>query len=544
MADTKPVFAHNAIGNGDKDGILPVENLDRVLYSVNITYTAKSQQFHYANDETDTTGIGAYGGFTLYTEGGNSLYFGKLEGKLPNITMMEIDPMKAIGKDTFMNEEFLLQITTEYVAKDAGLERDDLKLGLWFNGKLYNEEYLYYFNIVPYLGVRVNTNENYAPTVWSYYEEMPTECASYPKWTFKNSKIEDGVRPLGWNWGETYGDTLDQTKFIGRMYFTDTEQYVLLGSNSGDYHGLGFQMKQGNLSVIYYDDGDLTAMPLTMEASAFGLESFLNVELDFELNVRKLVERDDRILVEVIPVINGQMYQNKSALFNVHKASFVQNACTINGVKVTNSDEVVIPPEKEDVIDFHDSYEKMTLRDYLLESITFSYGMLYKVYDDETLDGTSFGATVKFSKDNNGTTAFYLGGDMWYGIRVEAQTTGMLGISHIATDGTQTWIASVDPKKTGLETFLGKSFEMKMTFDFYGEKAGKVNCKIGLYINGQLYDGKHLTVKNVEKETMTRTLFIYGAGQGSVTITSIYKEVDFRIWGLTKDNWKQVLGIA
>ena len=94
-----------------------------------------------------------------------------------------------------------------------------------------------------------------------------------------------------------------------------------------------------------------------------------------------------------------------------------------------------------------------------------------------------------------------------------------------------------------MKTFLGESFELVMTFDVYGENEGRVNCKIGLYINGKLYNNNHLTLKNVEKDTLTRKLFIYGSGQGSVAIDSIYKKVDFTIWGLT-DKWKQTLGIS
>ena len=52
-----------------------------------------------------------------------------------------------LSTDTFNGTLFLLQITTEIVDSDNDGDQDDLKLGVFFNSKLYDNEYLYVRNI-------------------------------------------------------------------------------------------------------------------------------------------------------------------------------------------------------------------------------------------------------------------------------------------------------------------------------------------------------------------------------------------------------------
>ena len=58
-----------------------------------------------------------------------------------------------VGKTAFMNEEYEFTISTEYVNYDnEGTKENDLKIGLWFNGKLYGNEYFYLKNCTDKLG--------------------------------------------------------------------------------------------------------------------------------------------------------------------------------------------------------------------------------------------------------------------------------------------------------------------------------------------------------------------------------------------------------
>ena len=157
LADINPVYT-----NGNMSGYIPNESLDNVLYSANITYTADSQQFHYGADDN------SYGGVTLYSANSRAnLVYARVAGSLPSIGTTTISAQDALGKDAF-TEEFLLQIITEYVDSDFDGEKDDVKLGLWFDGKLYKSQYFYHADVVSKLGVRVTANEAGAPKLVSY----------------------------------------------------------------------------------------------------------------------------------------------------------------------------------------------------------------------------------------------------------------------------------------------------------------------------------------------------------------------------------------
>lgn len=43
-------------------------------------------------------------------------------------------------------------LTTEYVDSDKDGKKDDVKFGIWFNDVLYNQEYIYFPNLVPEMG--------------------------------------------------------------------------------------------------------------------------------------------------------------------------------------------------------------------------------------------------------------------------------------------------------------------------------------------------------------------------------------------------------
>lgn len=53
-----------------------------------------------------------------------------------------------IAKTQFKDTRILLQITTERVDSDNDGNYDDIKLGVWFNGTLYDNVYIYLVDAV------------------------------------------------------------------------------------------------------------------------------------------------------------------------------------------------------------------------------------------------------------------------------------------------------------------------------------------------------------------------------------------------------------
>jgi hypothetical protein len=94
-----------------------------------------------------------------------------------------------------------------------------------------------------------------------------------------------------------------------------------------------------------------------------------------------------------------------------------------------------------------------------------------------------------------------------------------------------------------MDTFHGKAFTYRVTFDVMQTAKETYDAVIGVYINDTLCKGKHLLVKGVDAEVLERGLFSYiDKNGGSLTMKSTNPVVDFTIFGLNR-NWESTLGI-
>ena len=126
---------------------------------------------------------------------------------------------------------------------------------------------------------------------------------------------------------------------------------------------------------------------------------------------------------------------------------------------------------------------------------------------------------------------------------MELDANGNLAFSFVHADGTQMQLVKVAPEDVGMETFQGKTFDYRVTFDVLEAVAGKQDALIGIYVNGVLCGGTYQLVKNVDAVVLERGLFSYvDKNGGSLTMQSTNPAVDFTIFGLTKD-WKNTLRI-
>lgn len=95
--------------------------------------------------------------------------------------------------------------------------------------------------------------------------------------------------------------------------------------------------------------------------------------------------------------------------------------------------------------------------------------------------------------------------------------------------------------KAGVDALVGKEIKLELTFDVFETSGGNADVKIGVYINGKLYDGKYILATDLEKAQLTRTCFVW-VYKGPFTIKSVHRGADFSIYGFDK-NWKKTLGL-
>ena len=65
--------------------------------------------------------------------------------------------------------------------------------------------------------------------------------------------------------------------------------------------------------------------------------------------------------------------------------------------------------------------------------------------------------------------------------------------------------------------------------------------KLGVYVNGKLYEDKCMLVTDVETAQLTRTLFVW-VGTGPFALQSLEEPTDFYIYGFDS-NWEKTLGL-
>lgn len=480
IADTEPTFANVNTNTGNFTGTIPVDSLDEKVFTAKIKYSADSQQFHYATDDS------SYGGFSLYpANGGSVLYLRKLAGSIPNFASANFVAEEIFGAGaTFFDKEFVLQMTTEYVDADFDGNKDDVKLGVWFDGKLGNGQYYYYIDAVSALGSRITANEAGTPKLFSYYDELPAEINEFEEWTFSDVERADGTHPSGWAFTPVTGETLDKTVFHGYVTFTNSDQIFMFGS-SKSYNGYGFYSTSDPtiLNFRLLVGGSFTTV-LTLNAADFGLSAFHNEKLELTVANRILKDNGSTYLIEVFPMINNKLPGGKSWTFEINKAYFTRSLGLANPMvveSIATSNAATIPAD----------FTQLTLNDMAISSDKTNWqgtGYYANSWDETVISlDVNFGdslARIRYGKDSgsySGISIYHDGGKLYFG----ADYTPM---SQYLTN------VSITPAELGLESFQNVDLRIDFVTDYIdldGDGSDD-DLKVGCFINDVLVGGHYI----------------------------------------------------
>ena len=518
---TNITLSDAGIGNGSGNvygEFLTLKSMNKTLFSAKIKFSNNLSRLHYGMcNDADSKFVGV--GIRLE---GNSLVvaneLGDYDGALTNLKTREIDPQVAGIGETFVNKEFLLQISTEFVDRNGQGGTNDVKLGIFINGNLYLNSYIYILDQAELFGTKININEGGA------------DFASYEKQYTVLTPNDFGVKNGSYDGNDYYkydGKSLDQTivNAVVRFSKNGTSSFGLGSEGTG----ISFEpTKEGNLKLNYVDASKKakTIAVLTVKTAGVKLvDNDIRLRVVFDMANSK----DDVTDLKLGVYINGSLYDYQYLAIKNVETKALKRGITL---KANSANIKVASPE----------YVETTARDYSIPNTTYTNREVYGYYDGKTMDQTAFTAILKFSKEKAGSNAVYIGGKKWTGLRVHLGADGNLAFNHLHMDGHQSLVAVVSPQEVGMNTFFDTNFELRVTFDVLKEDATYTNYHLGIYINGQMVDNDYAKVKYVEEETLSRNLFIYTPKDGSVTITSVNNEVDFSVWGLDK-SWKKTLGI-
>ena len=498
-----------------------IENLNNTLVSANVQFNKNGSRMHLG---TPGGGADAYSGFGIRLDGKNLVIGNELssvEGVQTNeltsigLNFCVINPQLAGVGDTFAEKEFLLQISTEFVDYDNDGEADDIKLGVFINGNLYCNNYLYVLNEAKTLGTGVNFNgvneEGFAQFSSVVFKELTSTDLGVKNGTYTTTTH-----------GKASAESLDQTAVA---------VHVTLGKNST------IAMGKAGKGILFAQSGKNTVNITHVKADGTTVSiGQVKIPANKSCELRatfQFIKAGEKTNLKLGVFVNGKL-----SGYKYYVAEDVDTSVLTKSMSVMPADAAVTVGAN--------AYEGLTLRDFIIADKTRSdYGARFTTYEGENYNNTAFSAVLTFSDETKqaNDNCFYVGGKNWAGLRLELDANGNLAVSFVHGDGVQMRLAIISPEDVGMTTFQGEAFTYKVTFDVVQTAKDTNDAVIGVYINDTLSKGKHLTVKDVDAEVLNRGVFSYiDQNGGSLTMHSTNPTVDFTIFGLTKD-WKNTFRI-
>lgn len=484
VKDINPVYSSHAI----TDSTIPGTTLDKVMFMANITYTADSQQFHYATDSNN------YGGFTFYSSSSRkNITYTRTGGSIPGTSWtVTIKATDAIGKADFTSE-FSVWITTEYVDCDFDGKEDDVKLGLWFNHVLYQSQYFYHIDARDYAKMRIVTNEGGVPRVSDHYDKLPSYTEDYTDWSFEQATFTTGTHKGNW-FGATknlIGELLDQSIFHGYVTLDGTNQRIFIGHTSIYQGAIGFVSKDGVLKFGTTTATDTLSVVDTFTPQECGVTSFTGEKVKLSLATRfiKIVsgtEADPKIEIEAIPLINGKLPKGKKYTLTISGKHFFRKVSVgTDGTLVTENVEC-----DTKIDDLPEGLTTVHMNDLGLADKVENWTSGAKVYYEKgSFDDTiipfkiTYGSSTPIIRWGQTASGTYSGiGLNWTGSTL--QVGGNSGTTALNATGLR---VDITPE----EGFASKEADIKivtqyMDMDYDGQDD---DLKYGVYVNGKLAGG-------------------------------------------------------
>ena len=215
-----------------------------------------------------------------------------------------IDPAKA-GVD-FINEQFNLMWSMEMVDNDGGGTADDLKIGLWFDGFLYQGQYIYINGFGE--GKLGNTFATYCPTgasitLGSIYELTKLPDKDFGRITFSDFGLEtqevvcDGAALVATGTAKDY-TSLDRVVFSGDFRFAENAPYqIRYAGDGGNYgwNGLGVYVQDDFIEVSWFKEGEDPQRIVQTNAASAKLTSTIKNTFNLMLSTELVDEDGDGI---------------------------------------------------------------------------------------------------------------------------------------------------------------------------------------------------------------------------------------------------------
>ena len=473
------------------------------------------------------------------------------EGKLyiPALGTAPLDP--EIAGTKLIGEEFNLKLSYDMLDKDGNEEEDTLKLGVWINDKLYNNEYVEIqdYSLLLRTWLSIAGSSEGAITVKSEKKQVsapiPFADSKYAEWdqiSFSDyANLPDGTYDTvnGEDFSKIafYDGTLAGKVFSGDVTFSGTTTYLTIGATSDPWNGLYLISNyEGDPTVLHLLAGGehvITPEALGTEETTFA-ETPFNLKFSYELVDFDEDENPDSLKLGVW--INNLLYKYIDiADYTEATGGGLGIFTPVAGSSVTLKSNKV---QKAEPVYFADTeyknWEKVTFDDFGLIDDTYagaaSLGFGGRgYYSGGSLEDKVFHGKVTLSEN---WSYLIIGGldDPWQGIYVASNPeTGQLEVLNHGAISTELAVP-------------GKQFDLKLSYDIV-EEAGTKSLKLGIWIENRLFADKYLTF--TDYATLVGPLMsLYTEPEGSYikteSVVSKLSGEQIKFADTKYNNWEQV----
>ncbi len=537
-------------------------NLDRTIFHGRILFPDGGNIGNFYIGGSPEASASFYGGFLIRgnTDGSHSLDLSFQPSGASPVKIANLYPDTA-GTTIRGNEDLLFSMSVEYLSTADGLV--DAKIGVFFDGKLYNNTYFTASGLEAAALTRTVRWKapSGSPVVKSYpeYVEEIITLDNAPEkdftaWTFSDLDIMDQTVTADLNWEKPSAKTknLDRTIFHGRVLFPDGGSFgnfYIGGSpeSSASFYG-GFLIR-GNtdgshsLDLSFQPSGANPVRIANLYPDTAGTSIRGNEDLLFSMSVEYLNTADGKVDARIGVFFDGKLYNNKYftavGLEEAALTRFVKWKFPAGDPIVRSYPEYVPEPERE--IYLKDAPEKdfacwtfddLGINDQYL-SLHLNWGDDWKQQTlGKSLDRTIFNGKIHFPSDTENFGNLYLGGagkndaSKWRGFFFVANgTTDCLALGFAGKDGNlynkngdtgstamKGVLAVFDPDTAGTRLRGNSSLQVSLSVEYISDDGESADLKVGVFFDGKLYGGKYLTVSEVPKEYLNQNIRYYAVG--------------------------------
>ena len=536
-------FVDGATEEKTYNSLKPLTTMDGVIFNADVKFTANGQWMGLYKGQWATFKLGLNADdFWVHND---SMFTNKPEGW--TATNIVLDPAKALGEGiaTFKNQEFNLKITTEIVNHDQGDTDDDVKIGLWFNDKLYSNEYIYIKDGLSQLANNCYfLNGVYVTSPVKPLEQLPTDF-KWITWSSYN-KLTDGTVSESLYQNKAF-TSFDKTLFSVDFKFDSDggKQGILYGTGTNDYSslwsgpieiyasggGLYFRVNLGTKVSIKGESSNSFTFNYKTSGITTNTGTFFDELINIKITTEYLADGtgdvkvgiwfndilyNDKYIVLTAPATNASV-TGRGTGAESYFGDCIRTYCT-NATWEAYSDYRPLP----------EGFRQISLNQF-----GFADGMRangdYKKHETLTsLDRTIFSADFVF--DQNGDKFTYaLGANL-------GNSTGWAGPFMILCTGTKLNFTIANHSTTGITikdkyqsdgvtpltefTFdtsktvalINNRVNMKITTEFLHNEANDV--RIGIWFNNVLYNDEYIiltsTAANADGDTGAAAFFDTG----------------------------------